>query len=78
VLLFESLTLVLLEQVVNDFAAREELGWDLYAAGDCVCINLVGPYRMGVENLSTRVSELLLELAGLGSSPVRFSQKVGA
>jgi hypothetical protein len=78
VLLSESFTLSVLEQVVSDFATREELGWDLFAVGSAVGIQLVGPYRMGIHNLSARVSELLLELAGLGPGTMRFSQKVGA
>jgi hypothetical protein len=69
---------LLLEQEIAWFADKHELGWSVRIFGEIALLHLVAPDRMGYVNLKTLFLELLVKIAAMNSSPVRFTQRVGA
>jgi hypothetical protein len=74
----DSLPVIVLEQSLADFAERYELGWGLRIVGSVAIVHLVAPYRMGDANLRIFLFRVLMQVAQMGTNPLRFSEKVGA
>ena len=74
----ESMTVVMLEAALSDFAARHGLSWSVQIFRSVVLLHLVASYRMGPDRLSAHVVALMAEIVASTEHTVRYSQKVSA